>query len=417
MSEDVRFDTSIEGVWGYLPGSPALWSYSSLKDVEACPRRWVLSRARYPDIWDRYGYPDTPHPAALLGDVIHRALEVIVDALGASGCATTDSSEAVGVLRGLGGLSAVLRESIELKIDDLGSNPRIAAEVPENLRQALTDQLGVAANRVQLFLSRGTLPAWAVEGNDDDAEGESPAGGRGGQRRRNPISTGAHPEVDVVADALRLWGRIDLLTADAADVTITDFKTGQEDPSHDDQARLYALLWDLDRQTNPERRRATALIVSYPARDRAVPAPDESALRTLESSLAARIADADAAAASTDPRPLPSPDTCAFCRVRHLCGDYWEEIVPPPTSVPARQWFDIEGTVVCQNGVKSWVVESEQGGDEVLVRTPSPSSTLPVGQRIRVLGVRKVENPDNPELVIAALGSRSETYVVTDARR
>ena len=46
-----RSDTAIEGISGLRPEVPALWSYSSLTTLEACPRRWMLERADYP----RYG--------------------------------------------------------------------------------------------------------------------------------------------------------------------------------------------------------------------------------------------------------------------------------------------------------------------------------------------------------------------------
>lgn len=414
MSEGVRFDTEIEGVWGHSPGAPPLWSYSSLRDVEACPRRWVLSRAYYPDVWDRKGYPEVPHLAALLGDVIHHALEGIVKALGASGCTETNSSDAVEVLRGLGGLSAVLREAIDLKVSELGSNPRINADARENVRQALIDQLGVASNGVQLFLGRGRLPAWAAYGDDRNDECEGADGRGSGRRRRTPVGVGAHPEVDVVAEELRLWGRIDLVTVDHAGVTITDFKSGKEDLSHDDQVRLYALLWDLDREANPKRVAATELVVSYPARERVLPAPDASALRRLEATTRARVEDADAEVSGSSSLAKPAAETCQFCQVRHLCTEFWQDMAPSPAAVAPRDWFDLEASVVRQNGVKSWVVESTQGGVEILVRTPSPSSKLPVGKRIRMLGVRKVEDPDRPELLIAALGSGSETYVLAE---
>lgn len=415
MSEGVRFETDVEGLWGYLPGSPGLWSYSSLKDVEACPRRWVLSRARYPDVWAKNGYPDIPHPLTLLGDVIHQALEVIIDAFGVSGCTATDSSDAVGVLRELGGLSAILREAIDRKVDELQINPRISVDTIESLRRALIDQLSVATNRVQLLLSRGSLPALAIHSDGARDHGAHAGASGGGQHRRRPVGPGAHPEVDVMAEDLRLWGRIDLVTVEGSAVVITDFKTGQPDASHDDQVRLYALLWDLDRQANRERRPATALVVSYPAHDRTVLAPDHPALRVLEASVAARVADADGEIASNSPRALPGANTCAFCRVRHFCDDYWDQVVPPPASVPAQEWFDIEGTVTRQDGVKSWIVESKQGGDEVLVRSPIPSRTLPVGHRVRLLGVRRVEDPDKSEVIIAALGGASETYVLRAA--
>lgn len=418
MTEDARFDTEIEGIWGHASGAPLFWSYSSLKDVEACPRRWVLSRAQYPGIWERQGYPEVPHPAALLGDVIHHALEVVVKALGSRGCTETNSSDAVEVLRSLGGLSAVLRQAIDLKIDELGSNPRVDADTRENIRQALIDQLGVASNRVQLFLSRGKLPAWAAPGEGADGETGSAGGSGSGPSRRMPVGTGAHPEVDVVAEALRHWGRIDLVTVDDAGVTITDYKSGKEDPAHDDQVRLYALLWDLDRETNPERAAATELVVSYPARDRVLPAPDVTALRNLEATTRTRVERADTEVSGSSPQAKPAEEICLFCQVRHLCPEFWQQIAPNPSTVEAREWFDLEATVIRQNGVKSWVVKSTQGGTEMLVRTPSPSIMLPVGKRIRVLGVRKVDkDPDGQGLVIiAALGSTSETYIVDESQ-
>lgn len=406
-----RFDTTVEHASGSWPRTPEYWSSSSLKEIESCPRRWMLSRATYPEVWASRGYPQVPGLAALFGDVVHETLEVVVSALNRAGCTATDTADAVGVIRDLGGLSTVIRAAIDRKVTALVDNPRMSDEARNTLHQALVDQLGVASNRVQVFLSRGTLPAWAAE-VAKVGPGSAPAQAPQGPPHRTAVGSGAHPEVDVVAEGLRLWGRIDLLTVDDSGVTITDFKTGQDDPLHDEQVRLYALLWSLDRQANPARREVTALVVSYPGRDRAVPAPDEAALRALEASVAARIADADAETTTAEPRALPSPDNCAFCHVRHMCEEYWQHVAPPPASVPPREWFDIEGTVLRQNGIKSWVVEAAEGGTEVLVRTPSPSNTLPVGQRVRVLGVRKVEDPDRPELVIAALGSGSETFVL-----
>lgn len=414
MNDGVQFDTEVEGVWGYSSGAPKVWSYSSLKDVEVCPRRWVLSRARYPDIWDRNGYPEVPRPAALLGIVIHHALEVIVRALAARGCTDTNSNDAVDVLRGLGGLSAVLRQAIDLKVTELGRNPRIDADARENLRQALIDHLGDATNHVQLFLSSGRLPAWAASDEGVKDEGGGPRGRGSSRRRRTALVVGIHPEVDVVAEDLRLWGQIDLVTVEDSGVTITDFKSGKDDPSHDDQLRLYALLWDLDRESNPERVAVTKLVVSYPSRERAVPAPDASSLRGLEASTRARVEAADVAVSGNNALANPGPETCEFCPVRHLCPEFWQDVAPSPLGVAPGDWFDLEATVVRQNGVKSWVVESAQGRVRMLVRTPSPSNRLPIGRRVRILGVRKVEDPDREELVMAALGSSSETYVLSD---
>ena len=81
LSEPRIYDTGVEHGQAILPGPPAMWSYSSLKEVESCPRRYVLSRADYPDLWDNHGYPRLPNPAAIKGDVVHGSLEIIVKAL------------------------------------------------------------------------------------------------------------------------------------------------------------------------------------------------------------------------------------------------------------------------------------------------------------------------------------------------
>ena len=77
-------------------------------------------------------------------------------------------------------------------------------------------------------------------------------------------------------------------------------------------------------------------------------------------------------------------------------------------------WFDLQGEVVRKNGIKSWVIQTKPGESQVLMRTASPSQTFPVGRTIRVLGVRRVVDPDEPELLIAALGSSSEAYLLRD---
>ncbi|NGN93183.1 PD-(D/E)XK nuclease family protein [Nocardioides sp. KC13] len=151
-----------------------------------------------------------------------------------------------------------------------------------------------------------------------------------------PATPGIHAEREVCSDALRLTGRIDLLVIDDADVTVIDFKTGEEDADHDNQVRLYALLWHLDDQTNPEGRPATRLEVAYPSRTRAVEPLDQAGLSALESSTVTRVAAANANTETASPMATPSPEGCQFCQVKHLCDVYWPTI-PPAVSEPARR--------------------------------------------------------------------------------
>src|SRR5207247_1291621 len=76
------------GVHGSWPEPPEFWSYSSLYEAEVCPRRWSLKRASYEGIWSRSGYPPRPSMPAIVGDVVHRALDAILRALYDAGCAS-----------------------------------------------------------------------------------------------------------------------------------------------------------------------------------------------------------------------------------------------------------------------------------------------------------------------------------------
>lgn len=91
-----------------LTAPPEYWSYSTLKAVAECPRRYCLERAWYPDLGDRAGYPSLPSVTSLLGGVIHGALEAVVKALADAGVESPQTQEATGVLRNLGGLTAVV---------------------------------------------------------------------------------------------------------------------------------------------------------------------------------------------------------------------------------------------------------------------------------------------------------------------
>ena len=55
--EALAFKTSV-GLLGRWPEPPKFWSFSSLREAKACPRRYALSRATYSEIWDKRGYPD-----------------------------------------------------------------------------------------------------------------------------------------------------------------------------------------------------------------------------------------------------------------------------------------------------------------------------------------------------------------------
>ena len=274
-------DTGIESSTALLPPPPSDWSYSSLREAGACPRRYALSRARYPDLWDGTGYPRVPRVPALFGDVVHDALDTIVRALTATGCESARSAEAVAALRTLGGYTAIIEAAVERRLAGLAGNPRVSDDLRKRIHRDLHSQVADARYQVQAYITALVLgPGHKAAPAAHDAPTGMPETRASG--RRAPLCAGAHAEVTLRSARPRLMGRVDLLRVSDDGADITDYKTGAESASHQDQLGLYALLWDLDRDANPGRLPVTGLTAAYPGRDVTFPAPDQPGLRAIE---------------------------------------------------------------------------------------------------------------------------------------
>lgn len=406
MTSDQRiFDTGVHQSIAVLPDTPAHWSYSTLKEVETCPRRYVLGHGLYPDLWDGPGYPQLPQPSALFGDVIHDSLERIIKALVGAGCESSGSPEAVSVLRDLGGYSAVAAAALDARLAKLDGSPRIDGDRRQRIQRQLEDQIPEARTEIQGYLQRMSLIPKA--GNASATSGH-PIGAAG---TRRPLGVGTHPEVSLHADALRVKGRVDLLTVAADHVDIVDHKTGAEDPSHLDQLRFYALLWDQDEIANSARTPLGELIASYPANEVTISAPNGVELQTLVEITRSRVAEADARVTAGASLAITG-EHCRLCSVRSVCGRYWQDVTPDPRTLGDGSWFDFEGIVGQQNGVKSWwMLDPTTRMPALLLRTTSPQQKLVPDQQLRLLGIRRDDDPE-VDAVVATLSTNSEMFVV-----
>lgn len=399
-----RFDTDVPGIWGHWPTTPALWSYSSLKEMEACPRRWMLSRATYPDVWDRRGYPQQPVAAGVFGNVVHGVVERLAEALADAGIESATPGAVIGVLSAQGGWRGIVLKEIDHQLTRFDDNPRASHERIDRLREELIRRAPHAADQVKTFLGRGALPAGRSTSAGGDSSGQAP--------KRLPATSGTYLEREVRAEELRLMGRIDLLVVDDSDVAVIDFKTGDEDPGHTEQVRLYALLWHLDEQTNPDSRPATKLELAYPSHTRSVEPPDSAALEALHAGMVERIAAADEVTVDASPAATPSREGCQFCQVKHLCETYWPTIPPKVSAVTTEEWFDFEGRVLRPQGIRSWFLEADDLS-QVLVRTVEANVPFPRGAKVRLLGVRRTIDPDKDSRLVIAMVSTSEWYPVS----
>lgn len=407
-TESDAFDTGLTSVVGYWSIPPARWSFSALAQAEECPRRWALEHASYPEVWAARGYPRLPAIATLFGNVVHSVLEGLVQDPWGAVSRDRRGEHILAALSRAGGWRALVLGAIDNELSKLDGNPRVSDALRARLREDLARRVPDAIDQVKVQLAAlddspvPTLPP---------ASGGAHSGTTG--RRSRFVGVGTHPEVWLEADKMRLAGKIDLLTVDGDDIAIRDFKTGAPSPRHEDQLRLYALLWALDREANPDGVPATRLTIAYANSSHELPAPDETELVRLEQQVSARVRLADDAVRARPPVAKPTAEVCGRCPVRQMCAEYWAEIAPAQLAQAEGAWIDIECRIVDHTGIRTWTARPiDDDSRELLIRTPRADANLPVNARVRILGAMVRNDPDRPGLVAVSLSSSSEWFEV-----
>jgi hypothetical protein len=392
-----NFQTGAAGLARW-PALPDAWSYSSLTDAEVCPRRWSLARASYPEVWEHSGYPRKLHVAALTGDVIHGALEDFLRAWKSASTTASPRAAAVVALRELGGYTALIERSLVRRVKTLQDNPRMARRA-EELQAQLAVKVPDMRQKVQGIISRLHLDAVSGHGEAGD--------------NRGPLSAGLHPEVDLVASALHFMGRADLIAVGPDGLTITDYKTGVADAGHGDQVRLYALLWQRDKERNPDGVLATKLTLAYSSHDELLDAPGPGELDELAHALSDRIAAVERDVAERPPPARPSAETCRYCAVRHLCEEFWVDLPHPEVRADRPTFRDYEGTVGPRNGPRSWMLGLDRTPGQLLLRTGTETPGFDTGDRVRILDIAATADDDTAQ-VVATITRASEVFVLTE---
>jgi hypothetical protein len=214
-------------------------------------------------------------------------------------------------------------------------------------------------------------------------------------------------------------GRVDLLTLSDNECRIVDYKTGAAHDSHEEQVRVYALLWSLDDALNPNGRLATELTVGYPDHDLVVEAPGQAELTALRAELVRRTSNARDALASRPPLAIPEAQTCPMCSLRHLCAEYWRTFGPAPqlsAELEHDAFGDFQLVVSERNGPRSWLCHSSPhsagpNADPILVFAADPELGLEPGSTVRLLNARFHRDPDTFETTIT-VSDASEIYTV-----
>ena len=396
------------------PKAPSWMSYSTLMHIERCPRAWALSNAAYPDIWNGKGYPVSVGPTAVEGTVVHDAVDFLVKSFRAGGCDSVADAKAIGVLRNLGGLSAVVEERIDHSLQRLGNNPRMRMRI-NGLGERLRMQLPSLREQVQAFLSRLELGPSASRASVSSADRSMVLGG------------GAHSEVDLQSEVLGFRGVADVIAIGPQTCEIRDFKSGSRGPHHVEQVQFYAVLWAHDARRNPDGRVADKLTISYRDRDVDVPALMADELAQLYDQIKQRTEDARHAIAVHPPVAKPSREACGNCGVRHLCEEFWTAIPLTEFGQHHSHSGDVQVRLLEQAGPTTWRCEIEIGTTlarvpEAVIRVGGQLPRLGASTRLRVLSAWITRPSDEDEVgaeepVFISVGDASEVFVLPSIMR
>lgn len=381
------------------PTRPQHWSFSGLTEWHACPKRWWLSRAAYPNA--ATPYPQGVGVAAIEGQLVHHALEHFADhVLSARGRGVRD----YGQIRETFLARRVIQEQLTSVVRaELDSNPRVDAGL-------LLSKVSIDAcvNAFKTAASRCLSRLFAAAGEAVDRGTPSQAGMGGA-------------EVWVEVQQPPLCGKLDLFL----DGAVYDFKTGEPDSSHVDQVRFYALLVWLKTGRRPKE-----LVVFY-ARNQGVevvPVPEGSDLLAMRERYASQVAEIHRIFENRAPIAKASVENCRYCPVRQLCDEYWvsgvtaslrcgEAADAEPDEYGGTRWGDLEVEALPEISSNGGCVGYAQSRDLGRVRLSidprrCPSrGTRPAMARLLSSRVRSAEDGWHVEV-----GSTTEVFWGADAR-
>lgn len=377
---DARTFYAMAGPTGW-PGPPKAYSFSSLRELSGCARRWQLTHARYGD-HDRL--PEPPGEAAEAGTIVHEVLGRVLTALSQAGLPAQETAAFTAVIASVD-LPGRVKKSVSEAQARVSGHPRAAGA---RLRLSPSQVLRAVMEQFQLTYPavRSAGPAWAPV---------KKGGGKPGASLASKLAAlGLLSEEYVRHPTLPLHGFIDLVHAGDEGTVIVDFKTGARHDDHRDQLELYALLWWRNTGQLP-----SELVVRYVGEATRWKV-DPARLEQVESTLAAEISRLDQTLARHPAPPSLGP-RCRRCPARPFCDDYWET----PPEPPAAGLADVSLRVV---SVASHAATGEGPRGEELTLLweeafPPASRPLP-GERLRVLGAVR-EQPG-----VARLRATSEVF-------
>lgn len=398
------------------PSLPELMSFSTLLDLEACPKRWALNGAQYPDIWPGSGYPRIPNLAALRGTIVHNVISLIAEGFTLRSAGENPGPRVSQVLRNLGGFTLLIGNTIEAVLRQYSNNPR-ALPILKKIHEQLHAEIPELRLKSQELLARINFDRYENLGISENLLSS--------ERARYPLSSGIYSELEIKSADLGWHGFVDLLTLSSDVCEIRDFKAGKEKGEHVFQLLTYALLWLKDCALNPLRRPVTRLIISYLKNDIEIPTPGQVDYSAIEASIKERTTRALMSIKSMPPKANAGVDNCSFCQVRHLCNEYWDAQQKNTPIFPIdkqSQFIDMQAIMISQRGPSSWDAKAEScwfalnGKPSLILDQTTSLRTIRQGDRVRFLNLHATDAGDKAESATQPLrvnfGNYSEYFIL-----
>jgi hypothetical protein len=205
------------------PTFPRLMSYSTLLEIEACPRKWALLNGTYSQFGSQRGYPRLVNKQSVEGIIIHSSINIILRSLIQNNCNSFDDERVLTIMRKLEGYKGVIEKSIDQVLSDYSDNPRLKKQIQEFNIQ-LKSKIPEFRMRIQTLLARIPYLSLTDVGN-----------------YRVNLSQGSSyfqsacknfSELYIEIDEIGWCGVVDLLTLSEKNCEIRDFKTGIEKEQH-----------------------------------------------------------------------------------------------------------------------------------------------------------------------------------------
>lgn len=350
---------------------PDRLSFSALREIDLCPRRWWLLHSQYDGLLGPY--PELVFAATVRGAVVHGALKAFGGVLRRAGDPAPGSVDFVEMRRAFP-LRETVRQLRREALNHLANNPRVdvvalsAAVSVDGCIAAFKRLVTQAYSRhvmghseAEVLASMGdaavcqgearvvTCSSWERRfpqgcGHEPSASGETngpPAAGPDRWSHPDAVPCPAVlPEVQVEIADPPLRGTIDLVVTDQEGDTVVELKTGEPRAEHECQSRIYAVLWWCS-TGRPIRRRLLVYADHEPVPLSGL-GTDELRLETAL--LRERAATARANLRHHPPPARPTAHKCLLCPVRQMCEDYWQS----PTTIENR--WTIESLASLRDG-------------------------------------------------------------------